>query len=205
MPNQPENLAPEQALERLRAGNQRFISGETRRVQSGWRPGLEVGQRPFAVVLGCSDSRSPAELVFDQGLGELFVVRIAGNVVAPSGIGSVEFAAEQFGTRLVVVMGHSHCGAVTAALDELAQGASASRNVRAITDRIRPHVAELYFSEPRPEPEELLRRSVRANVRVSCDQLRHGSSLLEQMISSGWMRVVGAYYDLVSGEVQLLD
>src|SRR5688572_17203279 len=129
-----------EALERLKEGNRRFVSGK----QSGEKFAKDVAQEPFAIILGCSDSRVPAELVFDQGLGDLFVIRVAGNIVAPSQVGSVEFAAERFGTRLVVVLGHSMCGAITATLEELGRKTEEqSRNLRAIVDRIRPSVQAL--------------------------------------------------------------
>src|SRR3954469_23568050 len=135
-----------EALERLREGNRRFVAGHGEDVLTtpSRRRELADGQEPFAITLGCSDSRVPAELVFDQGLGDLFVIRVAGNIVAPSGIGSVEYAISQFGTRLVVVMGHTHCGAIRATLNGIQGGDSSdSRHVRSITDRIRPHVQEL--------------------------------------------------------------
>jgi carbonic anhydrase len=134
--------AASEALERLREGNRRFVSDLAKAdglSSRSRRAELVTGQRPFAIILGCSDSRVPAEIVFDQGLGDLFVIRVAGNIVAPSQIGSVEFAAERFGTRLVVVLGHSQCGAVLATLEELQRPReSQSRNLRSIVDRIRP-------------------------------------------------------------------
>src|SRR6476659_6660416 len=131
------------ALDRLREGNARFVANESRpsdAADQALRARLVAGQAPFAIVLGCSDSRVPAELVFDQGFGDLFVIRVAGNIVAPSQVGSVEFAAARYGTPLVVVMGHSQCGAILATLEELQQPTSQSRNLRSIVDRIRPSV-----------------------------------------------------------------
>ena len=198
-----------EALERLREGNRRFMSGvrsidtlvsQTRRGE------LVAGQKPFAVVLGCSDSRVPAEIVFDQGLGDLFVIRVAGNVVAPSQIGSVEFAAEQFGTRLVVVLGHTRCGAIHATLEELRRpGDTRSRNLRSIVDRIRPAVQELLAADPDRDRESLERQAVRANVRMAANQLRHGSTILEQLIADHGLAVVGAEYSLESGAVEFFD
>src|SRR5271165_1072569 len=140
-------IPADQALARLREGNLRFVadardggtlSTRTRRIE------LAAGQKPFAAILGCSDSRVPVEIVFDQGLGDLFVIRVAGNIVAPSQIGSVEFAAENFGTRLVVVLGHSSCGAIEATLDQLQRPIeNQSRNLRSIVDLIRPSVEGL--------------------------------------------------------------
>ena len=197
------------ALERLREGNRRFVAN-VRSVDAfasqARRAELIAGQNPFAIVLGCSDSRVPAEIVFDQGLGDLFVIRVAGNVVAPSQVGSVEFAAARFGTRLVVVLGHSQCGAVLATLEDLRRPAAhQSRNLRSIVDRIRPCVEPLLATELREDPEALVHQAVRANVRASVDQLRHGSALLEQLIQEDRLRVVGAEYALESGVVEFLD
>jgi carbonic anhydrase len=159
-----------------------------------------------AIVLGCSDSRVPAELVFDQGLGDLFVIRVAGNIVAPSQVGSVEFAADRFHTRLVVVLGHSKCGAILATLDELRRRTEdQSRNLRSIVDRIRPSVAGLLHTDLVHDPDALVREAVRANIRFSADHLRHGSELLEQLIQSSGLVVVGAEYCLDSGVVDFFD
>ena len=202
-------IAALEALERLQEGNRRFASGMrsvdglhslTRRAE------LVTGQEPFAIVLGCSDSRVPAELVFDLGLGDLFVIRVAGNVVAPSQIGSVEFAAERFGTRLVVVLGHSQCGAVLATLEELRRpNNTQSRNLRSIVDRIRPSVEGLLATDLRKDLDALVREAVRANVRVSANQLRHGSDVLERLIEHDGLLVVGAEYSLQSGLVHVFD
>ena len=167
---------------------------------------LAAAQEPFAIILGCSDSRVPAEIVFDQGLGDLFVIRVAGNIVAPSQIGSVEFAAERFGTRLVVVLGHSQCGAVLATLEELRRPRqNQSRNLRSIVDRVRPSVEALLATRARHDPEALVRDAVRANVRVSASQLRHGSEMLEQLIQNEGLLVVGAEYSLETGIVDFFD
>jgi len=197
-----------EALERLRAGNSRFVSDieghdtDARKHRSD----LVMGQEPFAIVLGCSDSRVPAELVFDQGLGDLFVIRVAGNVVAPSQVGSVEFAAERFGTRLVVVMGHSMCGAVQATLEELERPSdSRSPNLRSIVDRIWPSVQGLLATELRHDHDALLENAIRANIRASADHLRHGSQILEQMIQNEGLLVVGAEYSLETGVVDFFD
>jgi len=170
------------------------------------RATLVAGQEPFAIILGCSDSRVPAELVFDQGFGDLFVIRVAGNVVAPSQVGSVEFAASRYGTRLVVVMGHSQCGAVTATLEELmGRTGSQSRNLRSIVDRIRPSVQFLMDGARELDPDALIRDAVRANVRISVSHLRHGSELLEDLVSDAGLAVVGAEYSLETGVVTFFD
>ncbi len=198
-----------EALERLREGNRRFVSGvrslDTLMSQTR-RSDFVAGQEPYAVVLGCSDSRVPVEIVFDQGLGDLFVIRVAGNIVASSQVGSVEFAAAKFGTRLVVVLGHTHCGAVAATLEELQRpSATQSRNLRSIVDRIRPSVEELLETDLRHDREALARHAVRANVRVSANHLRHGSEILEQLIQEDGLLVVGAEYSLETGVVDFFD
>jgi carbonic anhydrase len=197
------------ALSRLREGNRRFINGDVTQqapISHARRSELVNGQQPFAIILGCSDSRVPAEIVFDQGLGDLFVIRIAGNIVAPSQIGSVEFAAERFGTPLVVVLGHSSCGAITATLEVITTpGSSASRNLHSIVERVRPSVEPLLATELRHNHDALVQHAVRANVRASANQLRHGSNILEQRIQAGKLLVVGAEYSLETGEVEFFD
>src|SRR4051794_15222480 len=196
------------ALAQLREGNRRFVANHTRHapVTDAHRADLVTGQEPFAIILGCSDSRVPAELVFDQGFGDLFVIRVAGNIVAPSQVGSVEFAASKFSTRLVVVLGHSQCGAVTAALDEL-QGLSTtqSKNLRSIVDRVRPSLETLVEISGANDREALIEEGVRANVRASANHLRHGSELLEKLIRSDGLMVVGAVYSLETGKVEFFD
>jgi carbonic anhydrase len=198
-----------EALERLRAGNRRFASDDpSREALAGptRRNALVAGQEPFAIVLGCSDSRVPAEIVFDQGLGDLFVIRVAGNIVASSQVGSVEFAAARYGTRLVVVLGHTQCGAILATLEELQQTADhQSRNLRSIVDRVRPSVEALLATELRHDPEALVRQAVRANIRASVDHLRHGSEVLERLIAEAGLLVVGAEYSLETGVVDFFD
>lgn len=202
-------ISAKEAIDRLREGNSRFVSGigmrsaypsPSRRVEVA-----EV-QEPFAILLGCADSRVPAEIVFDQGLGDLFVIRVAGNIVAPSQVGSVEFAAARFGTRLVVVLGHSDCGAILATLEELQQPTeNQSRNLKSIVDRIRPSVESLMETDLRHDQERLLDRAVRANVGVSVDHLRNGSEILERLIRDEGLLVVGAEYSLTTGEVDFFD
>lgn len=201
-------IPAQEALERLRDGNRRFVSDLQRRdsVTPARRRELAAGQEPFAIVLGCSDSRVPAEIIFDQSLGDLFVIRVAGNIVAPSQVGSVEFAAERFGTRLVVVLGHSNCGVILATLEELGRpSADQSRNLRSIVDRVRPSVEPLLRTELVHQPEALVREAVRANIRVSAAHLRHGSDVLEQLIESNGLVVVGAEYSLETGVVEFFE
>lgn len=206
-------LTAMQALERLKEGNARFAAHTSVApflADPARRAALVAGQEPFAIIIGCSDSRVPAELVFDQGLGDLFVIRIAGNIVAPSQIASVEFAAARFGTRLVVVMGHAQCGAVTATLDEVLGRASAdsSRNLRSIVDRIRPSVESVLAGRPAPHAAEegrLLDEAIRENVRTSIRQLQSGSPLLEGLVRDDGLLIVGAEYSLETGVVDFLD
>jgi len=198
-----------EALGRLREGNLRFAS-HIRASDAVLRPtrpaDLAAEQRPFAIVLGCSDSRVPAEIVFDQGLGDLFVIRVAGNIVAPSQVGSVEFAAARYGTRLVMVLGHSRCGAIVATLEELRRPTeNQSRNLRAIVDRIRPSVEGLLTTGLKEDGATLVEQAVRANIRASADHLRHGSQLLEQLIQDEGLLVVGAEYSLETGIVEFFD
>jgi carbonic anhydrase len=197
------------ALERLRAGNRRFVAEGAGRRGAGSperRTALVAGQEPFAIVLGCSDSRVPAELVFDQGLGDLFVIRVAGNIVAPSQVGSVEFAAERFATRLVVVLGHTQCGAILATLEQMERPVELrSQNLRSIVDRIRPALEAVVEAGPGDDRDRVVRRSVRANIRASAHHLRHGSPLLERLIQEDGLLVVGAEYSLETGEVDFFD
>jgi carbonic anhydrase len=202
------NIEALEALARLREGNERFASGSSSVDGSSLarRAALVAGQEPSAIILGCSDSRVPAEIVFDQGLGDLFVIRVAGNVVAPSQIGSVEFAADRFGTRLVMVLGHSQCGAVLATLEELRRSRETqSRNMRSIVGRIRPAVEGLLGTDLARDPEALVREAVRANVRAAANQLRHGSEVIERLIERDGLLVVGAEYSLQTGRVHVFD
>jgi carbonic anhydrase len=196
------------ALKRLREGNTRFVAGTptTPPLSSHERRALVLDQAPFAIILGCSDARVPAELIFDQGFGDLFVIRVAGNIVAPSQVGSVEFAAAKFGIKLVVVMGHSQCGAITAAVEELLDGAKPeSRNLRSIVDRVMPSVKGVIAVGGNADRTTLIREAVRANVRASVDHLRHGSALLEKLTQEEGLVIVGAKYSLDSGVVTFLD
>lgn len=205
----PGMIPAKEALRRLEEGNLRFVAnvrssdafiGHMRRRE------LTEGQEPFAIILGCSDSRAPAELVFDQGLGDLFVIRVAGNIVAPSLVGSIEFAAERFKTRLVVVMGHTKCGAIGATLESLKTDTKVeSRNLRDIVDRVRPAVETLFETPLVDKPEELYKAAVRANIRASVGQLRHASDILESLIEKEGLMIVGAEYSLETGVVEFFQ
>jgi carbonic anhydrase len=202
-------LSARDALERLQEGNLRFVSnagGSGVFASQARRLELAAAQQPFAIILGCSDSRVPAEIVFDQGLGDLFVIRVAGNIVAPSQVGSVEFAAARYDTRLVVVLGHSQCGAILATLEELRRpGENQSRNLRSIVDRVRPSVEALLGTELRHDMDALVNQAVRANIRASVNHLRNGSQVLEQLILDQGLLVVGAEYSLETGAVDFFD
>ena len=202
-------ITAKEALQKLQDGNQRFVSGVRSidtLVKQMQRTDLVEKQSPFTIILGCSDARVPAEIIFDQGLGDLFVIRVAGNIVAPSQIGSIEFAAEQFGTPLVVVLGHSRCGAVMATLDDLENPSQGqSTNLLSIVSRIRPTIEPLFETELRNNPEQLLESAIRANILASTNQLRHGSPLLEQLIQQDAITIVGAEYSLETGKVDFFE
>lgn len=203
------NLDAHEALLRLKEGNERFVndvrSFETMKSHSN-RESLLKGQNPFAVILGCSDSRVPAEIIFDQGFGSLFVIRVAGNVVAPSQIGSVEFAATKFQTRLVVVLGHSDCGAIHATIDSLrSKTQSPSRGIRSIIERVTPAIAELMETSLRDQPDALMDHAVRANVRSSVAHLKHGSCILEKLVREDGLMIVGADYSIETGKIDFFD
>src|SRR5579871_475748 len=204
-----------EALECLKAGNGRYLQNvrSVDSMLSHSKRDISAPQLPFAVVVGCSDSRAPAEIVFDQGLGDLFVIRVAGNIVAPSQIGSVEFAAERFGTQLVVVMGHTNCGAIAATIEAITASAAgaaggaggASRNLMSIVNRVRPAVEGLMSTDLVRDSVRLHREAMRANVRASVNQLRHGSEVLERLAHEGGLAVVGSELDLSTGEVRFFD
>jgi carbonic anhydrase len=203
-------LSAKDALDRLREGNDRFVAElRSHNNSTNRRRRLELtgGQEPFAVILGCSDSRVPVEIIFDQGLGDLFVIRVAGNIVAPSLVESVEFAADRFGTRLVMVLGHSRCGAIQATLEELQRPPSGDRprSLSSIVDRIRPSIEGFLRTPLRDDPEELYEQAVRANIRASANHLRHGSELIEHLIRKEGLLVVGAEYSLETGLVDFFD
>jgi carbonic anhydrase len=197
------------ALARLQEGNRRFIAnvrGIDALLSQQRRAELVARQQPFAIFLGCSDSRAPAEILFDQGLGDLFVIRIAGNIVAPSGIASVEFAAQRFGIPLAVVMGHTGCGAIEATLESISRPHDESlNNLRSIVDRVKPAIEPLTRTELARDPQALRRECVRANVRAGANHLRYGSPVLERLVLDGSLAVVGAEYDLESGMVDFFD
>jgi len=202
-------ISANDALTKLRDGNRRFVAGDVDAASMASRAHqaeLSNGQSPFAIVLACSDSRVPVELVFDQGFGDLFVIRVAGNIVAPSQIGSIEFAASKFGTKLVVVLGHSNCGAVIATLKELSlEQTHRSPNLRAIVDRVRPAIEPVLETHRHSDEQTLTGAAVRANVQASVERLSNGSLILEQLLDDGELTIVGAEYSIETGRVEFLD
>jgi carbonic anhydrase len=200
----PGSVTPERALQRLIDGNRRFQDGDASIASRSWNKEMATQeQRPFAIILGCSDSRTPVEILFDQGFGDLFVVRIAGNIVAPSVVGSIEFAASQFGSRLVVVMGHTRCGAIAATVRSIQTKLDVdSKNIRAITERIAPNIEATIRPD---DTRATMQAATRANVRASANHLRHGSRILEDLVFNGRLAVVGAEYVLETGAVDFFD
>lgn len=202
-------ISADDALERLREGNRRFVSDEVSKdviASREHRGGAATPQNPFAIILACSDSRVPTELIFDQGIGDLFVIRVAGNIVAPSQIGSIEYAAKQFGTRLVVVLGHSNCGAIIATLQELAlKDSHRSPNLRAIVDRVRPAIEPIMKDRPNVDDEAVIQSCVRANVQASVGKLQHGSLILENLVAKGDLKIVGAEYSIETGIIDFFE
>jgi carbonic anhydrase len=205
----PDPISALEALRRLQEGNARFVTGEGTRdlsLEHMRRMELLADQAPFAIILGCSDSRVPAEMVFDQGVGDLFVIRVAGNIVAPSQVGSIEFAAERFGVRLVVVLGHSHCGAVQAALEEMERPSeNRSPNLGMIVRSILPGAEAAAASVGTQDREALMDCAVRNNIRASAEHLRRGSEVLEQLVRDRGLLIVGAEYSLETGVVEFFD
>ncbi|MCJ8146420.1 carbonic anhydrase [Acinetobacter sp. A3.8] len=201
-------ISAQEALQRLKDGNQNFVEGKVqyKKLSHQQRADLADEQHPFAIILGCSDSRVPAEIVFDQGLGDLFVIRVAGNIVAPSQVGSVEFAAESFGCPLVVVLGHSHCGAIKSTIHTLLNpNTTHSSNLMSIVNRVRPAVEMLFQTDLKNDVDKLSQHAVKANVFASVNQLRHGSAVLENLTQQGKLVIVGAEYSLEKGVVEFFD
>lgn len=202
-------LSPTDSLKRLIEGNRRYATDfldPQFDISHARRRELVGGQLPFAIILGCSDSRVPAEIVFDQGLGDLFVIRVAGNIVSPSQVGSVEFAAVKFQTQLVVVMGHTGCGAIEATLESMREDRNQpTRSLQFITEHIRPAIEPLFRAEPDADADTLAAHAVRANILASANHLRHGSALLEERIAQGQLLIVSAEYNLESGTVEFFD
>jgi carbonic anhydrase len=201
-------ITAREALQRLREGNRRFVANASQHSigNEARRRDLVGGQEPFAVILGCSDSRVPAEIVFDQGIGDLFVVRVAGNVVQPSLLGSVEFACSRFGTRMVVVLGHSHCGAVQATLEAMRSPEEPlSKNIGTIAELIRPSVEDVLASDRQADTADVVERAVRANVRASAEKLRQASEIITSLERDDGLLIVGAEYSLETGLVDFFD
>ena len=198
MSERPDNLSAAEALDQLEAGNQRFVSGASQHphCDPARRAELAGGQRPFATVVTCADSRVPVELVFDQGLGDVFVIRVAGNIADDAVLGSIEYASMHLGVNLVVVMGHQSCGAVGAAVD----GSATGTHIDSLIDAIAPAVAEAKAEGS----DDLLERSVHANATMVSTQIRESQPVLAGLGEQG-VAVRPAYYSLETGEVSWLD
>lgn len=200
----PTTLTPAEAWDRLRAGNERFVHGTAEHPgqDAARRATLGHAQHPFAVIFGCSDSRVAAEIIFDQGLGDMFVVRTAGHVLDTTVIGSIEYGVGVLSAPLVVVLGHDRCGAVEAAMDALRSGSLPSGFVRAIVDRVIPSVVRIERGQSGvPEPELFGREHVRHTVHMLHDY----SALLSRAVAEGKAAVVGVEYDLADGRVRVVD
>jgi carbonic anhydrase len=201
-------ISAQEALERLRSGNARFVACHpSQQIQSSeaGRAQSTFGQTPFAIILGCSDSRVPVEIIFDQGAGDLFVIRVAGNIVGPTVIGSIEFAAATLGTQLVVVLGHTQCGAIKTAIEELQKPTEdLSRSLQSIVDRIRPAI-EGCVGDSDLKGEAMNIKALRANVRASVRKLRENSPIISELVDRGSLHIVGAEYAILSGLVEFMD
>ena len=198
----------QQYLERLKEGNRRFVSGASDQVH---RTHKDIDdQRPFAIVLGCSDSRVPPEIVFDQGVGDLFVIRIAGNVVTPAELAGIEFAAKIFGSRLVIVLGHTCCGAVQATVEAVKDAATKEAVLQSpdLSEGLKSIVGFISNSvdtETDVDLDQQVQDTVEANVRYGVEQIKAGSSAIEQLIAVEGMKVVGGVYNLKTGQVDFFD
>jgi carbonic anhydrase len=193
----------EEVIQRLVEGNRRFVAGKPLHPNESepWRQKLEAGQHPFATILGCSDSRVPIELLFDQGFGDLFVIRLAGNVVSTEAIGSIEYAVNHLHTTVVLVLGHENCGAVTAALSPESQRQKEPPEVQSLLKSIQPALKDI---NPTLAGDEQLHAAVEANVRLSMDRLSEIPDLKESL-DGGKFKIIGGIYSLATGEVRLLD
>ncbi len=196
-----------ETLARLKEGNARFCACANKAgIESAARAALADGQSPSAVILGCADSRVSPELAFDQGLGELFVVRVAGHVVAAAALESVELAVEQLGAKLVVVLGHTGCAAVRATLAEVqSPGTPAAEKLSAVIHHIKPPVEAVLSLRPEADQAAMMQESVRANIRHAAGQLREDSAVISTLVESGEVLVVGAEYSLETGAVEFID
>ncbi|CAN5490344.1 hypothetical protein BH11CYA1_BH11CYA1_23170 [soil metagenome] len=198
---------PEQALQELKSGNKRYLTGKTNHFTVDvLRREITAanGQKPVAIVLGCSDSRVPVEMVFDQGLAELFVVRVAGNVCATSELASIEYGVKYLGIPLVIVLGHTECGAVKAAVDSAVNGALLPGNLPTIMSKIAPAVASARRSHPNEKGNQLVYSSAVANVWLSASDMLSNSTIVKEAVYSGKVKIVGAMRDIKSGTITFL-
>jgi carbonic anhydrase len=185
-------------LERLIQGNQRYVTSTTV-CHEDWtakRSALLANQKPFAVIVSCSDSRVPPEIIFDQSLGDLFVVRVAGNVVDDFAVGSIEYGVNVLGANLVLILGHSNCGAVQAAL----KGMKFDNHIQEVVDAIQPAIVAI-----KGESGDLLEKAIKANVKIVQEKLKNSKPVLAKLLENGTLRILGAYYNLESGKVEFID
>lgn len=196
-------ITAEQAVQKLLDGNARFVSGNVEHPNQSAERRAEVvsGQHPFAIVVGCSDSRVPPEIIFDQGIGDIFVVRTAGQVMDDAALGSIEYGAEHLGIPLVVVLGHDSCGAVKATVE----GGEAPGHIASLVEAIQPAVDEAAKGMSETNEEELLNASIDINVKNIVEQLETSEPILSELVEEGELTIVGARYHLDSGEVEILE
>jgi len=195
---------PEECIARLKNGNLRFAEGKAKRPRADASRRVETvngGQHPIAVVIACADSREPVELIFDQGIGDVFVIRVAGNVCNTDEIGSAEYATEHLGVPVCVVLGHTHCGAVTAAVTN----AELHSHVGALVNGIKPAVALAQKEHPELKDKELVPAATEANIRQSIRNLQAHSPIINRLVASGKLRIEGGVYDLENGQIVWLD
>ncbi len=200
------SVTADKALELLAEGNKNYTKGDLHHLEqmsaSKTRTSLAKVQHPYAIIVSCSDSRVPPEILFDKGLGEIFVIRVAGNVVAPHELGSIEYAAEHLGSTLIMVLGHERCGAVTAAVD--AKG-KPEGNIGSIVDSIAPAVEKAHKKNPAANHADLVETSVNENVRLVAQNILGQSPVIKKLAAEGKVKVVGAKYDLDEGTVQMIN
>lgn len=198
-------ISADQAIERLKAGNARFVAGKTIHPRQDPARIREVakGQRPYAIIVGCSDSRVPNEIIFDEGLGDLFIVRTAGQVAAAASFGSIEFATSVLGANLIVVLGHTECGAVAAACNYQKH---VPGHIITLVNNIKPAAmtVERLVQMGKLAKESFVNEAVRENVRLQVEQLRRLEPILAEQVRTGQIKIVGAVYDLATGKVEFL-
>jgi carbonic anhydrase len=195
-------MSGDQALHALLEGHQRYVTGKPLRPRqtATRRTAVAQSQRPIAIIFGCADSRVPVEIIFDQGLGDLFVIRLAGQILTDAVVGSIEYAVEELGVSLVMVLGHERCGAVSAAVAAVAGGGSSPGHIGTLVDAIKPAVEQV-----KNLPGDVVDNAVRAHVSLVAAQLRSSLPLLAPLVQAGKLKIVGARIDLDSGEIEMIE